>query len=135
MITSDPTTWPTGDKIWEICHAIAKAEGYDVPNSNPFKLNNPGDISDYRHLFTSEHHSGSDITHFPNNIIGWSCLYIKILDIARGTSSTFSELLTWEQVSKKWAVNWESWVKVVINELKVSKDSTPRNYVYGKQGG
>jgi hypothetical protein len=45
-ITSDPSTWPTGSRIWDIARAIAIAEGANVEGSNPDRLNNPGDISD-----------------------------------------------------------------------------------------
>jgi len=34
-ITNDAATWPTGDKIWDVCRAIAIAEGANVAGSNP----------------------------------------------------------------------------------------------------
>jgi hypothetical protein len=66
MITSDRSTWPTGDRIWDVARAIATAEGYDHPESNPFRLNNPGDISDCYLQFGGEQHSGSNVTRFPD---------------------------------------------------------------------
>src|ERR1035438_8484085 len=45
-ITNDPSTWPTGDEFWNVCWAIAYAEGAQIAGSVPDRCNNPGDISD-----------------------------------------------------------------------------------------
>src|SRR6266403_1907032 len=64
-ITFDPATWPSGDRVWNVCRAIAHAEGADVEGSNPDRLNNPGDISDGALTYGFEFHSGSSLTTFP----------------------------------------------------------------------
>jgi hypothetical protein len=125
MITSDPTTWPLASpdrpnaKIWEVAHAVARAEGYDQPDSNPFRLNNPGDISDGYMTFGGEPHSGSNVTHFPSPEIGWQWLYDKLNRIVQGRSSIYSPEMTWMELGQKWAGDWQNWVGNVTRELKV----------------
>lgn len=128
MITNDPTTWPSGDSIWEVCHAIATAEGAYKAGSNPDRLNNPGDLSDGAALFGSEHHSGSDVTKFPSKEIGWQYLYEKIQRIQEGHSKVYSASMTWTQIAQKWAGDWQDWVKNVCNYLGVDQDSTFGDY-------
>lgn len=134
-ITNDPSTWPSGDKIWNICHAIAMAEGYNVPNSNPYRLNNPGDISDGASQFNQEFHSGSQITHFPDALTGWTWLYNKIKNIAEGKSHVFSKSMTWYEFGKHYAPpNWQVWADNVAISLRVSPDSTMEDYLDATQG-
>lgn len=121
MITHDPTTWPTGDKIWDVCRAIAIAEGANVENSNPDKLNNPGDLSDGFAMYGGEPHSGSDVTKFPNKETGWKWLYGKIERAKEGKSSVFLPTMTWLQFAKKYAGDWQNWVNNVTRELGVKE--------------
>lgn len=128
-ITSDPITWPSGDRIWLICHAIAMAEGANVEGSNPDRLNNPGDISDGSHEFEYEEHSGSRVTHFPDKVTGWKWLYDKISNIVDGHSSVYSSAETWTSFAHKWAGDWENWLKNVTSILDVSPDSFVNDYL------
>lgn len=130
-ITSDRSTWPTGDRIWNIAQAIAIAEGANVPGSNPDRLNNPGDISDGAGTFGSQAHSGSNVTTFPDKETGWSWLYNKLENIARGKSHVFSPSMTWEEFAQKYAGNWQNWVNNVTRELGVDPSSTFGDYVNG----
>jgi hypothetical protein len=125
----DESTWPSGDKIWNVCHAIAKAEGYNVPNSVPARLNNPGDLSDGAGTFGYEEHSGSHVTHFPNAETGWNWLYDKIDRIVNGQSSVYGADWTWTQIAQKWAGNWTAWAANVTRNLGVSPDSTLASYL------
>lgn len=122
-ITFDPATWPTGDKIWDVCRAIAKAEGANVEGSNPDRLNNPGDISDGAHLYGSEQHSGSAVTHFPDKVTGWHWLYAKIERAKDGDSHTFSPYMTWAMFAHKYAVKWVPWLHTVTDTLGVGPDT------------
>ena len=123
MITNDRSTWPTGDRIWQIAQAIAIPEGYNLPTSNPFRLNNPGDLSDGFDEFGGEPHSGSNVTHFPDAQTGWQWLYDKLNRIAQGQSAIYSVSMTWNDLAKKWAGNWVVWVSNVTKELGVTPDS------------
>src|SRR5271154_4301588 len=104
-ITNDRSTWPTGDAIWKIAQAIALAEGYNLPDSNPYRLNNPGDISDGFITFGGEPHSGSNVTRFPDAKTGWQWLYDKLTRISQGKSNVYSVQMTWIELAQKWAGN------------------------------
>src|SRR5258708_26462293 len=84
-ITFDESTWPSGDRVWNVCRAIARAEGANIEGSNPDRLNNPGDISDGGLTYGFEWHSGSSVTKFPDKQTGWQWLYSKISNAAAGT--------------------------------------------------
>ena len=118
-ITHDPATWPTGSKVWNVCRAIAIAEGANVQGSNPDRLNNPGDISDGREEFGDEFHTGSHVTHFPTKEIGWQWLHNKVQNAASGHSHVFLPSMTWIEIAHEWAGDWEDWVKNVTRELNV----------------
>jgi hypothetical protein len=122
-ITTDPATWPSGDKIWDICRAIALAEGFNVATAAPFKLNNPGDISDGSSTFGYEQHSGSKVTHFPDAATGWTWLYDKIKNHVNGKSSVYPKSLTITQFSQKYAANWENWRNIVGQQLGVDPET------------
>jgi hypothetical protein len=128
-MTSDPTTWPSGDRIWDIARAIAFAEGANVAGSNPDRLNNPGDISDGAATYGAESHSGSSVTHFPDKNTGWQWLYDKLTRISNRQSSVYSPDFTWTQIAQKWAGDWQSWVTNVTRNLGVTEDSTFGDYV------
>lgn len=129
-ITNDPNTWPSGNRIWDVCRAIAFAEGYDRGiGTAPYDLNNPGDISDGKNLYGYEHHSGSDITHFPTASIGWQWLYIKISNIVNGKSSSYGKDWTIVQIAHTWAGNWQNWAANVANRLGVSISTKLSDYV------
>jgi hypothetical protein len=128
-ITTDESTWPSGDAIWDICRAIAKAEGYDVAGKAPFRLNNPGDLSDGAHVYGVEFHDGSNITCFPDAATGWNWLYNKIHNHVTGKSTVYPASWTIDQVSRKYAGSWQNWQTIVSNELNVSVSSTFAQYV------
>jgi len=128
-ITNDAATWPTGDKIWDVCRAIAIAEGANVAGSNPDRLNNPGDISDGGLTFGFELHSGSSVTKFPDKLTGWKWLYSKFKnDLVDGTSSVYSPDMTWAQFAQKYSGDWQNWLNNVTGQLGVSPDSRSGDY-------
>ncbi len=133
-ITNDPSTWPARDRIWDICRAIARAEGADRAGTNPDRLNNPGDLSDDADRYGFEDHSGSRVTVFPDKMTGWAALYDKIARIVNGGSSVYPASWTWTQVAQTWAGNWKPWLRTVTAELGVDANSTPADYVNGVNG-
>jgi len=98
-ITANPGTWPKGDSIWDFCQCVAHAEGADIPNENPDRLNNPGDISDGARDFGYELHSGSRVTTFPDKATGWQWLYSKLFNATSGRSSLYHPQMTIYQFS------------------------------------
>jgi hypothetical protein len=128
-ITSDQSTWPTGDKIWDVCRAIAIAEGANVSGSNPDRLNNPGDISDGSLTYGFEVHSGSSVTKFPDKNTGWLELYTKIQNaFVTGSSLVYSPDMTWTQFSQKYAGDSQAWLNNVVSELGVLPDNRVGDY-------
>lgn len=59
-----------------ICQAIAREEGVNVPGSIPNRLNNPGDIEDGK--FAQAHgalpNQGQRFAHFPDLNTGYACM-------------------------------------------------------------
>jgi hypothetical protein len=131
MITNDPTTWPSGDKIWNICQAIAKAEGAAKAGSVPDQANNPGDITDGIHTYGSFGVGCSNVTNFPTKQIGWNALYAKISNIVSGSSTSYCANWTWNQIAQTWATKWQPWVTNVTGTLGVDPTSTLEAYVNG----
>jgi hypothetical protein len=137
-ITNEPSTWP-GDEhgVWNICAAIALAEGYNNgPKCAPYDLNNPGDLSpgDESGQATAgpaQAHDGSQIIHFATSEGGWSALYAKFSNIVNGHSHVYPSTWTWQQVGEKYAGDSANWVRNVTDYLGVSADSTPVQYVKG----
>jgi hypothetical protein len=128
-ISNDPGSWPTGDRIWDVCRAIATAEGANVAGSTPDRLNNPGDISDGGLTYGFELHSGSSVTKFPDKKTGWQWLYSKIKNaFVDGNSSVYSADMTWTQFSQKYAGDWQNWLANVTGELGVQQDSRVGDY-------
>lgn len=128
MISHDPKTWPRGDAIWNIARAIAMAEGANNEGSVPDRLNNPGDISDGGKTFGYEAHSGSNVTTFPDKEVGWSWLRSKLQNIQNGRSRVYFPTMTWWDLGRKWAGDWENWVVNVTRNLGVDPTSTFRDY-------
>lgn len=121
--THDPSTWPTGDKIWDVARAIAFAEGANVANSVPDRLNNPGDLSDDYDVYGGESKDGSNVTHFPTKFDGWYALRNKLYRASIGISHVYKPSMTWTQFAQKWAGNWQAWVTNVTRQLGVSPDA------------
>ena len=131
----DKNTWPQGDRIWTLARAIASAEGYgtlvDGVPSNPTRLANPGDISDGFKIYSGEVHSGSAITHFPNQETGWQWLHDKLENIFNGRSMIYKPTMTFLEMATIWAGDWESWLENVNRELGTSPSETLESWYSG----
>jgi hypothetical protein len=127
-ITNDPTTWPSGDRIWLICHAVGYAEGANKSGSLPDRANNPGDISDYFDLYGGVV-CGSNVTQFPTKQIGWQKLYEKWTNILAGNSDVFNPDNSWSVIAQTWAGDWKAWVTNVTGVLNVDPNSTPAQFM------
>jgi len=139
MITNNPASWPGGDKVWDVCRAIAIAEGANVLGSVADRLNNPGDLS------RGDEHGqpvigyvtlpdGEVAIQFASKEAGWQALYLKISNIVTGRSSTYSPDMSWRQIAAKYAGNSSAWVNNVANALGVSPDSRFGDFFFEAQG-
>jgi hypothetical protein len=132
-ITNDPATWPTGDRVWDVCRAIAFAEGANIAGDAPDRNNNPGDLSQ-----GDEHGQavagyevlpdGENTIQFETKEGGWQALYTKVNNIRLGISLTYSPGMTWTQIAAKYAGNSGNWVRNVTAQLGVSPSDTFGSY-------
>lgn len=127
-ITYDPTTWPSGDRIWLICHASGYAEGANKAGSLPDRANNPGDISDYFDKYGGVV-CGSHVTQFPDKATGWNALYEKWSNILSGNSCEYNPNDSWQVIAQTWASDWQDWLKNVTGILNVDPNSTPAQFM------
>jgi len=134
IISNDRTTWPSGDKVWALCQAIAIAEGYPIRGSVPNIYHNPGDLSPGDTPgFIGDEHSGSIVSMLPDDETGWSFLRAKIKRIAEGRSSAYPLSMSFNEMAQKYAGDWRNWVNNVVNDLRrqgysVSADTRLRDF-------
>ena len=122
--------------MWNVCRAIALAEGANVSSSAPDRANNPGDLSK-----GDEHGQpvtgyttlpdGEVLIAFANKEAGWNALYTKIAHIVSGASSTYSPQMSWRQIAQKYAGNAAAWLNNVTAVLGVGPDDVFSNYFSG----
>jgi hypothetical protein len=133
-ISDDPNTWPSGDDVWNVCQAIALAEGYNKGgNAAPFRYNNPGDLSkgDEHGQQVTEYVKlgcGETIIHFSTAIGGWQALYAKISNIKNGVSLLYRPTMTWQEIAAKYAGNSSAWVSNVCATLQVQPTDQFQDY-------
>lgn len=94
-----PNLLPASGKIAAFAVAIAKAEGFYVPNTIPAKSNNPGDLK----VPGSAKTTPGGITIFESLEDGWSALYHQLEIIVTGRSAVYSLDMTIKQMGDKWA--------------------------------
>ena len=128
-ITEDPATWPAGDRLWDVCRAVARAEGYDQAGSAPYRLNTPGDLSPgdeggYAVAGPAEFHGGSYVIHFASAADGWNALRHKFNNIASGHSSVYGSDWSIEQIAATYAGDAVSWGRNVAAFLNVDVTAT-----------
>lgn len=138
QITNDPATWPTGDAEWDICRAIAVAEGADVAGSVPDRCNNPGDLSrgDEHGQPVAGYQTNCDGENeiiFASKVAGWNALHIKIGNARNGTSPVYSPSWTWAQFAAKYAGNSAVWLKNFCAALGVAPGDVISAYGSGVQ--
>ena len=113
--------------ILKLARAIAKEEGFYVPNSVPFRAHNPGDLTDegdvgFGTIQTLGPH-GAKITIYPDDAAGWAALYKKVRRMLSGASHTYTLDLTVMEVALKWAGD-PAWARNVAAELGVDTRTT-----------
>lgn len=134
-ITNNQATWPGDDKVWNICAAVALAEGYNLGKGTaPYDLNNPGDLSpgDEAGQKTAggpQRHDGSSIICFATAEGGWSALHAKFTNIVNGHSHVYPASWSWAEVASKYAGDAAPWLANVVSYLGVDASSTPAQYV------
>jgi hypothetical protein len=115
------------DLVLKFSRAIAKEEGFYVPNSVPNRAHNPGDLTDdgdvgFGVVQTSGPH-GAKITIYPNESAGWAALYKKVRRMLNGASHTYTIDLTIMEVAIKWSGD-PAWARNVAAVLGVDTRTT-----------
>jgi hypothetical protein len=108
--------------------AIARAEGFGVPNAIPTLANNPGDL--VLPGWTGEK-LGSGISKFSTINDGWDRLYRQLQLIVNGASVNYTLSDTIQSMAGKYTrTDPTTWALIVSSELGVSA-STPLSEVLG----
>jgi hypothetical protein len=108
-------------KVVLLAHAIAQAEGYNVPHSIPNRCFNPGDLKG-THFPGQVGVCRGGHARFRNAAAGWAALYHQIEKIQDGTSTKYTPRATFRQVAKTYAQNYRPWLKIVTKALQVDDD-------------
>jgi len=116
------------DKVAQLAHAIATAEGFFKPGTIPATYHNPGDLGPKDCPgYPSAAHSGSNVAILPDDATGWNFLAQKCMRILTGASSVNAGKglnATFTDVAQKYAGDWQNWLNNVTDELGVSADTT-----------
>lgn len=113
-----------GSGVSRLAQAIAKAEGYGLPNAIPTRANNPGNLKLGAPVL-----KGTEITQFATAAEGWAALEKQIRLMLTGASAHYKPTMTIAEVGAKWAPSGDNnvvgaWAANVAKFLGVSV-STP----------
>lgn len=114
-----PTDYPDGLK--ETARAIARAEGFYVPDSIPQRAHNPGNLN-----VGAPTLPGTAITVFGDDDAGWAALYKQLARIIEGNSAHYTLDTTIRDMGKKWTATANeqlAWSTNVASALGVSLDA------------
>jgi hypothetical protein len=114
-----PSDYPEGLK--ETARAIARAEGFYVPDSIPQRAHNPGNLK-----AGGETLGGTGITVFPDDDAGWSALYKQLARIVEGRSAYYTLDTTIRAMGQRWTATTSeqfAWATNVASALNVSVDA------------
>jgi len=119
------------DKVNALVTAISRAEGFGKRNTIPSRYHNPGDLKAFRKSTPLEGQvrigkAGHIV--FKDDEAGKAALRDYIFRMMDGRSAHFNANLTLNQVARRYAQNWRSWVRVVSGELGVPPTTTLRAY-------
>lgn len=131
-ITNNPSTWPSGDRMWDFCRAVAEHEGAGQLGSAPDRFNNPGDLSkgDEHGQAVSGYHvlpDREDLIIFKSKSHGWAALRTKFDNIRAGKSHVYPPTMTLTQIGAKYASD-PRWAKGVAGIFGVDPDQPFESY-------
>lgn len=113
--------------ILKFSRAIAKEEGFYVPNSAPQRAHNPGDLTDDGNVgfgtIETKGPNGAKITIYGSDDDGWRALHRKVRRMLSGASSTYTLDMTILQVAMKYSGD-PVWARNVAAALGVQTETT-----------
>ena len=118
-------------RIERLAQAIAKAEGFGVPDTVPTLAHNPGDLVIPGWSGPS---MGAGISVFDDDNTGWQRLYHEIGLIFVGASHVYNLDMTIMQMAEKWTMtDQNAWANNVADFLRVNILTTLRELLQGEQ--
>jgi hypothetical protein len=109
-------------KLDNLCHAIAHAEGFGIPHTIPTRYHNPGDLKSRPGLtpLPGQRKIGkAGHIVFVNDEAGWTALREYLTGIAEGTRKHYVAHSSIAQLSRVYAQRWQPWLRIVTKELGV----------------
>jgi hypothetical protein len=107
--------------------AVARAEGYGIPDSVPTRARNPGDLTDDgdvgQGLIHTSGPNGAAITVYATDEDGWNALYRKVRRMLEGRSKTYPLDSTLMEVALRYAGS-PLWAANVARSLGVDTRAT-----------
>jgi hypothetical protein len=117
----------TDDVVNRFAQAIAKEEGFYVPNSVPARAHNPGDLTDDgdvgHGVIQTAGPLGAKITIYATDEDGWNALRKKLRRMLNGASETYTLDFTLMEVGLKYSGN-ASWALNVAKQLGIDSRMT-----------
>lgn len=111
-------------RIQKLAQAIAKAEGFGVPDTIPTLAHNPGDLVIPGWSGSS---MGAGISVFEDDDTGWQKLYHEIGLILLGSSHVYNLDMSILEMAYKWTMtDQNAWADNVSEFLGVSPTTTLR---------
>jgi len=114
-----PSDYPEGVK--DTARAIARAEGFYVPDSIPQRAHNPGNLK-----LGGQTLGNTGITVFDNDDAGWAALYRQLALIVSGSSAIYTLDTTIRAMGQKWTATANeqlAWSTNVASALGVDVDA------------
>ena len=115
------------DLVNFFAQAIARAEGFHVPDSVPARAHNPGDLTDDGDIglgvIQTSGPAGAKITIYATDEDGWNALYAKVRRILNGASHVYTLDLTIMEMALKYAGSTD-WAFNVAKSLGVDTRMT-----------
>lgn len=122
------TYWPSN--VIKIAQAIAKAEGFGIPDAIPTRANNPGDLTgaDAGSFPTFGTMNEDGVIHFAHVEDGWTRLYVKVARMLAGQSEVYPLDWTLDQVGMEYSHGDLNWAKNVAADLGIPTSTTLRYF-------
>jgi hypothetical protein len=115
------------DFVKRFAEAVARAEGFFVPDSVPARIHNPCDLSDEGDVgcgvFQTSGPNGAALTIYATDEDGWNAAYRKFRRMLDGASHVYTLDMTLLEVALKYAGS-AAWGQNVANALGVDTQTT-----------
>ena len=124
---AQPIRVPAPNKIDRFAHAIARAEGFNVPGSIPNRLHNPGDITASSVVYPGQLGVQKGYAVFRSDKDGWAALKNQIQRMIDGTSTRYDQSMTFAQIARVYAQD-KRWGTTVCKILNIDPRLTFQEY-------